>query len=370
MNIYDALSVRRIINADTTLTRLGGSLMPPPVLAAMKEAAGSFVDMHELQQQVGCRLAELTNNEAAYVCTGAAAGLFLSALACMVGSDLPAIARLPNLDNCKNEIIIHCGHRIPYDLAVRQSGAKLVEIGNAIQTHPWEFEAAITERTAAVLYIAGEHLSHNVLSLPEIIELAHQHNLPVIVDAAAQLPPPENLWHFTRNLGADLAIFSGGKDLRGPQASGLIVGRSDLIAACAAHGAPHQRLGRPMKVGKEEMVGLLAAVEWYLAQDHAAIMANYEAIVQFWVDAFSNIPGVTARRDFPNEAGRPLPWTLLQVDPTVTGLTAAKIRERLWEGNPRIAVSPAGHNGIHLSPNTIEPGEAEIVAEQIKQLLP
>jgi len=369
LNIYESLGIRRIINADTTLTRLGGSLMPEPVLEAMNEAAKSFVDMFELQRQVGHRLAELTHNEAAYVCTGAAAGLFLASLACMTGADLKAIACLPSLAGLKDEIIIHCAHRIPYDPAVRLAGAKLVEVGNAIQTFSWEFEAAITERTAAVLYIAGEHLSFGVLSLPETIEIAHAHSLPVIVDAAAQLPPPENLWHFTRDLGADLAIFSGGKDLRGPQASGLMVGRADLIEACSENGTPHQRLGRAMKVGKEEMIGLLAAVEWYLQQDHTARMSNFEVIVQFWVDTFSDWPGVTARRDYPNEAGRPLPWALLEFDPTVTGLNAAEVQQQLWDGDPRIAVSLAGPYGIHLTPDTLEPGEAEIVTDRLKQIL-
>jgi L-seryl-tRNA(Ser) seleniumtransferase len=369
LEFYQSLGIRQIINADTTLTRLGGSLMPEPVLAAMNEAAQSFVDMFELQHQVGRRLAELTHNEAAYVCTGASAGLFLAGLACMTGTDLKAIARLPSLASLKNEIIIHCAQRIPYDPAVRLAGAKLVEIGNALQTFPWEFEAAITERTAAVLYIAGEHLSFGALSLPETIEIAHAHGLPAIVDAAAQLPPSENLWYFTQDLDADLAIFSGGKDLRGPQASGLIVGRADLIAACAENGAPHQRLGRPMKVGKEEMVGLLAAVEWYLQQDHTARMAGFEATVRYWVDSFSDWPGVTARRDYPNEAGRPLPWALLKFDPAVTGLTATEIQQQLWDGDPRIAVSLAGPQGIHLAPDTVEPGEAEIITDQLKEIL-
>jgi len=369
LNIYESLGIRRIINADTTLTRLGGSLMPEPVLEAMNEAARSFVDMYELQHRVGHRLAELTHNEAAYVCTGAAAGLFLASLACMTGTDLKAIARLPSLAGLKDEIIIHCAHRIPYDPAVRLAGAKLVEVGNAIQTFPWEFEAAITERTAAVLYIAGEHLSFGALSLPETIEIAHAHGLPVIVDAAAQLPPPENLWRFTRDLGADLAIFSGGKDLRGPQASGLIVGRADLIEACSENGTPHQRLGRAMKVGKEEMVGLLAAVELYLQQNQVARMASFEATVQFWVDAFSDWPGVIARRDYPNEAGRPLPWALLEFDPIVTGLSAAEVQQQLWDGDPRIAVSLAGTHGIHLAPDTVESGEAEIIADSIKWIL-
>ena len=369
MNRYESLGVRTIINADATLTRLGGSLMPEPVLQAMNEAARNFVDMFELQRQVSRRLAELTNNEAAYVSCGAATGLFLATLACITGSDLKTIARLPDLTGLKDEVILHCGHRNPYDLAVRQTGVKFVEIGNVLQTFPWELEAAITEQTAAVFYFAGGHLSRGVLSLEETIRIAHDHEVPVIVDAAAQLPPPENLWRFTRELGADLALFSGGKGLRGPQASGLIVGRADLIAACSENGAPHQRLGRPMKVGKEEMLGLLAAVEWYLQQDHAALIESYEATVQFWVDTFQGWPGVTARRDFPNEAGQPSPWVLIEFDPTLTGISAAEVKQKLWDGEPPIAVSAAGENGIHMNPDLLKPGEAEIIAVRLKQIL-
>jgi L-seryl-tRNA(Ser) seleniumtransferase len=367
MSIYDSLGVRRVINAHARLTRLGGSLMPAPVLDAMREAADSYVDLFELQRQVGRRLAELTRNEAVYVCTGASAGLFLATLACIAGDDLQVIARLPDVDGLKNEVIIHRAQRIPYDPAVRLAGATLVEIGNAVQTFPRELEAALGPRTAAVLYIAGEHLSRGAIPLPETIAIAHARGVPVIVDAAAQLPPPENLWHFTRELGADLVIFSGGKDLRGPQASGFIAGRADLIAACAAHGAPHQRLGRPMKVGKEELVGLLAAVERYLRLDHGKRMADFEATVRSWVDALGALPGVAAARAFPNEAGQPVPRAALAIDPAA-GLTATELCRRLWEGDPAIAVD-ARDGVVYLTPDCLEPGEEAVVAERIAALV-
>ncbi len=367
MGIYEALGVRRVINADARLTRLGGSLMPAPVLAAMAEAACGYVDMFELQRQVGRRLAELTRNDAAYVCTGAAAGLFLATLACMHGGDLAALARWPDAPH--TEVLIHCAHRIPYDPAVRLAGARLVEVGNAVQTFDWELEAAISERTAAVLYVAGAHLRRGAMSLEDVVQIAHARGVPVVVDAAAQLPPAENLWRFTRELGADLAIFSGGKDLRGPQASGLIVGRADLIEACRLHGAPNQHLGRPMKVGKEELVGLLAAVELYLAQDHAARIAGYEAIVEGWVEALGGLPGVTARRDFPNEAGQPTPRALVLFDAATCGLTGADVRQRLWEGDPRIAVAPAGEGGISITPDTLDPGEEPVVIGRVREVV-
>jgi uncharacterized pyridoxal phosphate-dependent enzyme len=368
MSIYEALGVRRVINADARLTRLGGSLMPAPVLRAMEQAAHSYVDMYELQRQVGRRLAALTRNEAAYVCTGASAGLVLATLACTLGANPRALARWP-AGELKNEVIIHCAQRIPYDPAVRLAGAQLVEIGNAIQTFPWELEAAIGPRTAAVVYIAGAHLTRGALTLAETVAIAHAHGVPVIVDAAAQLPPPANLWYFTRDAGADLAIFSGGKELRGPQASGLIVGRPDLIAACAANGSPNQYLGRPMKVGKEEMVGLLAAVEWYLQQDHAAHMERCEEIVQLWVGALGDLPGVTATRDFPNEAGRPVPRALILFDPATCGVSGEDVRRQLWEHSQPIAVAPADGSGIYLTPDTLEPGEEEIIAARLREIL-
>lgn len=373
MHIYQRLGLRRVINADARLTRLGGSIMPPEVLAAMAEAAQWYVDIFELQRAVGRRIAELTHNEAAYVCTGASAGLFLATLACLTGPDLKAISRLvdemPDPVLSKDEVVIHTAHRIPYDPAIRLAGARLVEIGNVLQTFPWELEAAITERTAAVVYMAGEHLSRGALPLPQVIEIAHAHGVPVIVDAAAQLPPPENLWRFTRDLGADLTIFSGGKDLRGPQASGLILGRADLIEAVFHHGAPHQRLGRPMKVGREEMIGLLTALELYLQQDHAARIARFEAIVQSWVEQFNQLPGASARRDFPNEAGQPVPRLLLELDPERAGLTGAELRQRLWESDPRIAVAPAGERGVYITPDTLEPGEEELIAERVTAIV-
>jgi uncharacterized pyridoxal phosphate-dependent enzyme len=370
MGIYESLGVRRVINVDARLTRLGGSLMPPPVLEAMAEAAASYVDIFELQRAAGRRLAELTRNEAAYVSSGASAGLVLATLACTAGGELTAIARLLDGQPApRNEVLIHRAHRMPYDPAVRVAGGNLIEVGNVLQTFPWEFEAAITERTGMVLYVAGDHLARGALSLAETVSLAHARGVPVVVDAAAQLPPPENLWRFTRELGADLAVFSGGKDLRGPQASGLIVGREDLIEACFVHGAPNQRLARPMKVGKEEMAGLVTAVALYLQQDHEARMAEIEATVQRWIAAFDGQPGLHARRDFPNEAGQPVPRALIEIDAAVTGVTAEEVRRRLWEGDPAIAVSPAGSDGIYLTADTLDGQDAAIVTERLAELL-
>jgi L-seryl-tRNA(Ser) seleniumtransferase len=170
-------------------------------------------------------------------------------------------------------------------------------------------------------------------------------------------------------MGADLTIFSGGKGLRGPQASGLVVGTHELIEAIRQNAAPHQRLGRPMKVGKEEMVGLLAAVEWYLAQDQQALTRRYEAMVQLFLDRFGDVPGMRATRAFPSEAGQPIPRALLRWDAERLGIAAAEVKRRLREGTPGIEVELAAPDGIHVNPETLEPGEELVIADRLAALL-
>src|SRR5438132_12023210 len=214
---YDTLGVRAVINADGMKTGLGGTLMSDVVLDAMREASRGFVDMWELQRAVSARIAKLTQNEAALVCSGAAGGLFLTTLACITGPDLAAIGRLvqrgPEAFG-RREVVIQAAQRNPFLPAVTLAGARLVEVGNVLQTLPWEVEAGISDKTVAVIHFPGSHLESGALDLDLVIEIAHRHGIPVIIDAAAQLPPRENLWRFTER-GGDLVIFSGGKDLRG-----------------------------------------------------------------------------------------------------------------------------------------------------------
>ena len=370
-DIYRSLGVRPVINCATTYTRLGGSVMAPHVAQAVADAAGAFLDLTELQVAVGKRLAELTGNESAYVSNGAAAGLVLAVAACITGEDPALMARLPgDLSGMKNEVIVHRTQRNYYDIAIRQTGARIVEIGHSMETAPWELDAAITERTVAIVYFAGDHLNHKTLPLPYVVERARLHGVPVIVDAAAQVPPVSNLTYFTRDCGADIAIFSGGKHLRGPQNSGLVVGREEIIAAMRLNGPPHQRIGRGMKVAKETMIGLLAAIEHYLSQDHEAVWQDWSQTVDRWLDAWiERAPvGIEVWRDDRNEAGEPIPRVIMRF-----GRQAVWSRDpfiaALRRGDPAIEVVLHDAESIAFSPNLLQEGEAAQVGRRVNEML-
>jgi D-glucosaminate-6-phosphate ammonia-lyase len=366
---YQTLGVRTVINASATLTALGGSVMPPEVTAAMLVAAQSHVDMYELHEAVGAELAKLTRNEAAYVTCGCASAITLAVLACITKGDPAAISRMPSGFGLPTEVVMHRAHRIPYDRAIELAGGSIVEIGNMIQTFDWELDAAITQATAAVFWVAGSHLPPTALSLRETVAIAHNRGIPVIVDAAAQLPPVSNLWRFTTEDGADLVLFSGGKALRGPQASGLLLGRRDLVEAARANGAPHQRLARALKVGKEEIMGVLAAVRRYVDLDHDSLLRGWEATVLEWQTQLNLLGGVTASRAFPNEAGEPTPRLRVVIDSDRAGVNATELIQRLWERSPRIAVLSDRPDAFHLTPTTLAAGEAEQVAIAIAEEL-
>ncbi len=364
--IYRRLGVEPIINGRSTFTILGGSLMPAEVLDAMRLAADSFVDLVELQIAVSRRLAQITRNEAAFVCGGAAAGLFLAAAACIARDSPDGVLGLDDLRG-RRRFVIHAAHRIPYERAIELAGGSLVEIGGADRTEDSDLEAALQPPTAAVVYVPKPELAPDVLPLETVVRLAHARKIPVIVDAAAQLPPVENLWRFTQT-GADLAIFSGGKGLSGPASTGLIVGSARFVERLAANAAPLQRYGRPMKVGKEDLVGLLAAVEWYLAQDHEALSRRYEAIVARLVDWGRERSGVTVTRVGFGEAGQPTPRAHVRLD----GATAAARDGLLLDLRatpPRIDLLADESHGFYVAPETLLPGEEEIISRRLGELL-
>lgn len=376
MGIYEELGAKRLINAWGTVTILGGSVMPRPVVDAMVEAAESFVVLRDLQDRAGARIAELVGVEAALVSSGAAGGILLSAAACLTGAETDRIHRLPDTDGTRNEIVVARSRRPNYMYqAAEMAGARLVEVGSEDALTADDFAAAIGPRTAAVLLVVAS-LDHQRLRSPRVtatIEnvaaVAKHANVPVIVDAAAELPPVANFRAFL-DAGADLAIFSGGKALRGPQASGIVVGRRDLIAAAALNNNPNSAVGRPLKVGKEEIAGLVRAVELYVRRDEAAELRQWEATARRIADGLSDLPGARPEVTRNGLYARPpiMPICLLHLDPAVVGQTPAEIQRRLLDGSPAIGMGTFA-NGLVVNPMMLVPGEDETVVRQLRQAL-
>jgi L-seryl-tRNA(Ser) seleniumtransferase len=370
MDVYDRLGVKKLINAWGTVTRIGGSLMAPEVLEAMREAAQAFVDLVELNRKASERIAQLIGVEAAFITGGAAAGLAIATAACMTGTDVVKIQKLPDTSGMKNEVVILRAHRNRYDQAIRQAGAKLIEVGLSDRTSLEELSAAVNDKTAAIAYFAESEHVRGSLPLEEIIKVAKAAKVPVLVDAAAELPPVTNLQRFYK-LGADLIIFSGGKDLRGPQSSGLILGKKELIEACILNASPYHGIGRPMKVDKESIVGLLRAIELYLSEDHHARMERWERQVRYFIDELSNLPHVRVRRGFPAEPGiQPscIPRAFVDLEEEKLRMTRREVIEALRSGEPGIIVGES-QTGIVLNPQMLNPGEEQIVVQRLKQIL-
>ncbi|MCY4061291.1 MAG: aminotransferase class V-fold PLP-dependent enzyme [Chloroflexi bacterium] len=370
MGIYQELGLQDVIVATGNFTELGGSLMPAEVTEAMREAARSFVSIPALHERAGQVIADVTGAEAGYVTSGAAAGLVLATAACMTGSNPAAIHKLPDTDGLKNTIVIHKAHSNHYNRMFRLAGAKVKEVGyGAHRTLPWQLESALDERTAAVVYVVAQFLvTQTALPLPEVLRIARAKGVPVIVDAANELPPVENLRKFSE-MGADLVVFSGGKDLQGPQPTGFICGRADLIAACALNGAPNHGIGRPMKVGKEEIVGLVAALKRYVRLDHQARIASWEQKVALVVDGLADIERLQVSRVFPDYTGRPVPRAWLTWDEGSAGLSKQEVLDALANGSPiiRVLEEYAG-KGLLIDPTTLLAGQEGIIAERLRSI--
>jgi L-seryl-tRNA(Ser) seleniumtransferase len=371
--IYQRLGIRPVIHGSGTTTRYGGSMLRPEALETMREASTMLVNLDELNEAAGAAIARMLGAEAAFVTAGASSGLILQAAACIAGADPAKITRLPDTTGMRNEIVIQRAHRFAYDQAYRVAGGVLVEIGLARRTQPFELEAAITERTAAVAHLISPFTSPpGVLTLEQVVAISHQRNVPVIVDAASMLPPRENLTRFLR-LGADLVSFSGGKGIRGPQSTGILAGRRDLIRAVTANASPNQALARAAKTSKEEICGLVTALELFMAEDEKAEMKRYTEVCTTIVEALGEIPGlrIVVEQDPVN---RVIPHAVVYFTPDWVGPSGHAIQMALAKGEPHIYVQQGAHQGgyfdeVAIDPINLQPGDAEIVAARLREEL-
>ncbi len=368
MSIYKELGVKPIINAAGTYTALGGSRMSGETLHAMAEAANDFVPIRELQQHVNEAIAELTHNEAAYVSNGAATGLYLAIAAAIERLYGRKFFYFAKEDISSANVVLFKGHRNPYDLVIGYLGAQYRELGfpNLILPSTGEdLEDALNEKTAAVYYAATGWAAPGALPLEEVICICKRRGVPLIVDAAAQLPPVENLWRYSQ-AGVDVTLFSGGKDICGPQASGLMVGSKAFLDHVAAIGFPNYGIGRMMKVGREEMVGLYAAIRQYVRMDHEARYRWCEEQVRSIVDALKDHPRIRAKRSFPNEAGQPIARAFVEI--IDEDLTPGKLQEHLRENDPPIYTYTENQNGIFINPMSLREGETGIILRSLAVL--
>ncbi len=378
MGVYERLGVRPVINATCHWTVYGGSVMWPEVVEAMADARRCCVDMRQLLDRASEVIARYTHAEAGYVVSGCAAALQIGAAAIMTGSEKWKMEALPQAAGLmKNEFIarrfarqrdpegrdvIHWG----YAHAVRGAGGSFAEVGGQNGVTREEFLAAFGSDTAGVYWVSdGVELG---IQLDEVIALAHARGVPVLVDASNTLPPSEHLHSFV-DQGADLVAFSGGKGLRGPQGSGILTGRADLIRAARLQGAPIQGIGRPLKVSKEEIVGLLTALEIWASRDHASDLHDAKRRTDRVVEALAGLPGIRAEHRFPDHVGRPYPTVFVSIDPN-TGLTGATVIDRMLNGDPSIAVMNFSDPQIvRVDVRVLSDDETEVVAARLREVL-
>lgn len=364
VDVYKDLGVRTFINAAGTYTALSASLMPREVRQAMENAAGQYVSIPELQEAAGRRIASLVGAEAALVTAGCAAALTLATAAAVAGSSQEAILRIPDTERLKNEVIFPKGHRFAYDHAIRNVGVRLIEAGSRE-----ELLASVGEKTAMLFYL-NNAANKSPITREELVEVGKKTGVPTLIDAAADLPPVKNLTAFLQ-MGFDLVAFSGGKGLRGPQCSGLLLGRKDLIQAAFLNGSPHSdSIGRLAKVGKEEIVGLTRAVELYLQRDHEADWKEWEERVAHILSRLSGIDSVRAERFVP-EIANEVPHAAIIWEPKRFALTRDIFAKALREGEPRIEPRPSAPEEPRLEIGVwmMQPGEHRVVADRCLEIL-
>lgn len=394
--IYEELGARRVINGVGTRTQVGGARLRDGVAEAMARAGESHVYVADLQARASERIADVTGADAGFVTPGAAAGLALGAAACIAGDDYGRMARLPDTREIASDILIPKAHRFKYDVGLRASGATLVDVGHVShhpidggvdKVEPWELAAAVDEETVAVAYVERPH---NVLDLETVVEVAHDHDLPVIVDAASEVPPPTNLERFVDE-GADLVVYSGGKGIGGPQPTGFVAGRKQLVRSIALQqlpdgyhpelwappealidreslpdGTPMTGFGRPFKVGPAEIVGLLTALDGFLEEDHEATLAEWRERADRIAEHLDDCPQLDVRLSDGHDKASGVPKVIARVRDDAS-LSAVDLVGALRREDPRVWV---GERRIHneeftVSPQQLTDDEAAHLVERV-----
>ena len=364
-DLFKELGVTPVINAGVTMTFLSGSLMMPEVLDAINSTAHDFANMYDLQDKVGAKMAEMLQCEGAMVTSGAACALLLGTAACISGTDQAKIKMMPNFPDPRPEVIMQKGHRYLFDQAITTTGAKIVEIET-----PEEMEQAFNPNTVMALFFnaAGK----TTVPHEDFVAICKKHQVPSFIDAAADVPPVENLFKFQK-MGFDLVTFSGGKMIRGPQSAGLLFGRKDLIEAAKLNHSPHEApIGRPMKVNKEEMFGMYAALKSYLERDHQKEWQDWLERISKIKSMVEKIPSVTGETHVDEGPANAFPSLHLSWDEQQVKISPKDVQEALKNGTPSIVTNLAGKGDkrmLSVGVVLLKPEQVKIVGRRVEEIL-
>jgi uncharacterized pyridoxal phosphate-dependent enzyme len=360
-DFFKELGLRTFINAAGTYTSMTGSLMPKEVIEAISYGANEYVNLDDLQDKVGERIAELLECEYATVSSGCFGAMSIGMAGILTGKDPKKVKQLPNTEGMKNEVIIQESHTIGYAQALTNVGAKVVRVKTAKQ-----LEKAITDKTC-MLWFLNAHTDRGEIKWEEFVALGKKHNIPTFIDCAADVPPVENLFRFTK-MGFDLVAFSGGKGLRGPQSAGLLLGKREFIEAARMHTPPRgETIGRGMKVNKEEVLGMLAALELYLEKDHRKEWEMWESQIQLISDSANSVVGVETEIHVPPYANH-VPSLRIRWDEKKVKITPNEVRKQLTEGHPSIQ-TVGDSKSVGMTTWMMVPGQERIVAKRVKEIL-
>src|ERR1051325_4395017 len=364
-SVYEALGVRHVINATGTVTNLGGSIMPPEVVAAWSEAARHFVNLVELQDRVGERIAKAVGVEAALVTTGAAGALLLGTAAIVTRGDRKKMRQLPDTAGMRNEVILQRPHHSCYDMQLTDVGVRLIDVETAA-----DVKRAVNDRTAMMFFMNKDDAAGRIRRA-DWIALAREHRLPTLLDAVADVPPVERLSEYVR-MGFDLVAFSGGKAMRGPNDTGLLLGRKELIDAAKLNTNPHcPSIGRALKVSKEDMIAAMTAVERFVRLDHKAEVREWERRIGVIEAAVKGIPTVQCERITPTTANC-VPHLIIAWDEKRVRITREAFTRDLMQGDAPIQIGRVpgtGERGVCISVFTLQAGEERVVAERVEAIL-